>query len=81
MINWLNPSDDVVEAKRIGYQEGLAHLFLTYPNYGDGYKMVHDPLIGVNEQPIKLWVAVGIPVGIGLLLVGTIVTMVIVRKR
>ena len=23
-IDWMNPSDDVVEAKRIGYEEGLA---------------------------------------------------------
>ena len=24
MIDWLNPSEDVLEAKRIGYEEGYA---------------------------------------------------------
>lgn len=24
MIDWMNPSDDVIEAKRIGYNEGIA---------------------------------------------------------
>ncbi|MBN1330165.1 MAG: hypothetical protein JXA54_11885 [Candidatus Heimdallarchaeota archaeon] len=33
-----------------GFAEGLAHLFLTYPNYGDDNKMVHDPIIGVNAD-------------------------------
>ncbi|NHJ48707.1 MAG: hypothetical protein FK733_13060 [Asgard group archaeon] len=64
-----------------GYQEGLAHLFLTYPNYGDDHKMVHDPIVGVNDQPVNLWIAVGLPVGTGLLLVGIIVSIVILRKR
>jgi len=25
MIDWLNPSNDVVEAKRIGYEEGVKY--------------------------------------------------------
>jgi hypothetical protein len=33
-----------------GYTEGLGHLLLTYPNYGDGFKMVHDPIIGINAD-------------------------------
>ncbi len=24
MIDWINPSDDILEAKRVGYQNGLA---------------------------------------------------------
>ncbi|MBD3193074.1 MAG: hypothetical protein GF308_20725 [Candidatus Heimdallarchaeota archaeon] len=28
----------------------LSHLWLTYPNYGDSYKLVHDPSIGVYEE-------------------------------
>jgi hypothetical protein len=64
-----------------GYQEGLAHLFLTYPNYGDGYKMVHDPIIGANELPAKLWLTVGLPIGVGVLLIGIIATIVIVRRK
>ena len=34
-----------------GFGEGLAHLYLTYPNYGEGLKMVHDPTIGVVDNP------------------------------
>ncbi|MHA1156132.1 MAG: hypothetical protein ACTSQK_08480 [Candidatus Heimdallarchaeota archaeon] len=64
-----------------GYEEGLAHLLLTYPKYGDGLKMIHDPLIGVNDPAVNLWLSVGLPVGIGLLLIGIIVTIVVVRKK
>ncbi len=32
-----------------GFAEGLAHLYLTYPNYGDNNKMVHDPTVGVVD--------------------------------
>jgi len=64
-----------------GYEEGLGHLFLTYPNYGDGLKMVHDPLIGVNDYGVNLWYAVALPVGTGLLLIGIVVALVIVRRK
>jgi len=64
-----------------GYEEGLAHLFLTYPNYGDGLKMIHDPLIGVNDPTVNLWLSVGLPIGTGLLLVGLISTLVVIRRK
>jgi len=32
-----------------GFAEGLAHVYLTYPNYGDDNKMIHDPTIGVID--------------------------------
>lgn len=65
-----------------GDQEGLAHLFLTYPNYGDSLKMIHDPIIGVTDQPpASLWLTVGLPIGTGLLLVGVIVAIVIVKRK
>ncbi|NHK31729.1 MAG: hypothetical protein FK730_10285 [Asgard group archaeon] len=63
-----------------GYAEGLAHLFLTYPNYGDGNKMVHDPIIGVNDQVSK-WLTIALPIGLGVLLIGSISALVIVRRK
>lgn len=33
-----------------GFAEGLGHLWITYPNYGDNRKLVHDPSIGINEE-------------------------------
>jgi len=63
-----------------GYQEGLAHLFLTYPNYGDSLKMVHDPIIGVNDQ-MNMWLYVALPIGAGLLLIGIISALVIVKRK
>ncbi|MHA1433275.1 MAG: hypothetical protein ACTSO7_05480 [Candidatus Heimdallarchaeota archaeon] len=32
-----------------GFAEGLAHVYFTYPNYGDDNKMIHDPTIGVID--------------------------------
>lgn len=64
-----------------GYEEGLGHLFLTYPNYGDSYKMVHDPIIGVNDPGVSLWLTVALPIGLGLLLVGIISALVVVRRK
>ena len=63
-----------------GGAEGLAHLWLTYPNYGNESKMVHDPIIGVNEEyfteSVPLYYASIIG---GLIVIGTIA--VIIRKR
>lgn len=64
-----------------GFGEGLAHVYLTYPNYGDGNKMVHDPSVGVidlesetNLTPIYLSSILG-----GLFLVSTI--FVIIKRK
>ncbi len=65
-----------------GYEEGLGHLFLTYPNYGDDLKMVHDPTIGANDfSSTSLWLTVALPIGTGLLIVGIITALVIVRRK
>ncbi|MBD3193073.1 MAG: hypothetical protein GF308_20720 [Candidatus Heimdallarchaeota archaeon] len=39
-----NPNDPPTEGKA-----GLIHFWFTYPNFGDSYKLVHDPSIGVYE--------------------------------
>jgi len=33
-----------------GFTEGLGHLLLTYPKYNEDMKMVHDPIVGVDED-------------------------------
>ncbi|MFW9924027.1 MAG: hypothetical protein ACFFDW_12145 [Candidatus Thorarchaeota archaeon] len=63
-----------------GFAEGLGHLWLTYPNYGDNYKLVHDPLIGINEDAFTAtapiyWISI---LG-GLFAVGT--TFTLIKKR
>ena len=51
------------------------NLFLIYPNYGDGNKLVHDPVIGVDD-------ANGISYSwIALLAIPIVAFVVLVRKR
>ncbi|MGC9780240.1 MAG: hypothetical protein HZR80_13425 [Candidatus Heimdallarchaeota archaeon] len=75
--------DDLITAPptgAAGNKEGLGHLWLTYPNYGNESKLVHDPIIGVNEEyfteSVPLYYASIIG---GLIVLGTIV--VIARRR
>ena len=75
--------DDLAErpTEAPGFAEGLAHLYLTYPNYGDDNKMIHDPTIGINELvytqsvPIYLFPIIG-----GLFATATVV-LIIKRKK
>lgn len=64
-----------------GFAEGIAHLFLTYPNYGDSNTLVHDPSIGINEdaftQSLPLYI---IPI-IGGLMAVSVVTIVIAKRK
>jgi len=63
-----------------GFAEGLAHLFLTYPNYGDDKKMVHDPTIGINADVFTSGLSLYlIPVFSGLIAITA--TILIIRKR
>lgn len=63
-----------------GFTEGLAHLFLTYENYEDDRKMVHDPTIGINVEaftaPLFVW-----PIVAGLFAVAGVTLIVIRRKK
>ncbi|MBK5112875.1 MAG: hypothetical protein KGD59_14125 [Candidatus Heimdallarchaeota archaeon] len=95
--NVYNDTDDLVETIVVGttyfedpgtpptdvpgFAEGLGHLWITYPNYGDDYKMVHDPTIGINEDAFtnNLGLYLGTILG-GLTLV-SIIAIVIVRRR
>ncbi|NHJ83858.1 MAG: hypothetical protein FK734_00265 [Asgard group archaeon] len=92
-----NSTDDVVDTVEVGqayfdaladppetipgFAEGLGHLWITYPNYGDGYKLVHDPSIGINEEaftselPLYLFPLIG-----GLVAVAAM-TIIIKRRK
>ncbi|MGC9777745.1 MAG: hypothetical protein HZR80_00720 [Candidatus Heimdallarchaeota archaeon] len=70
------------------FAEGLAHLYLTYPNYGDDNKMVHDPTIGVIEPIINVnepAYTASIPLYlfpvIGGLFVTAVIVLVVKRKK
>ncbi|MHA1156812.1 MAG: hypothetical protein ACTSQK_11960 [Candidatus Heimdallarchaeota archaeon] len=62
-----------------GFADGLGHLWLTYPKYGDDLKMVHDPTIGINVEaytaPLYL-----LPIFAGLFTVSVIALVVKKRK-
>ena len=62
-----------------GFAEGLAHLFLTYPNYGDGNKMIHDPSVGINDESFTK----AIPVYVFQIIAGllTLTASIIIIKR
>ncbi|HUT82689.1 MAG TPA: hypothetical protein VMZ29_15950 [Candidatus Bathyarchaeia archaeon] len=65
-----------------GFAEGLAHLFLTYANYGDGNKMVHDPIIGVNADAFTAGLSLYlIPVFSGLAAIAAVVSIIRRRKN
>ena len=61
-----------------GFAEGLGHLWLTYPNYGDDFKMVHDPTIGINEEAFSAPLYI-LPIIAGLFTVSA--TVIIIKKR
>ena len=61
-----------------GFAEGLGHLWLTYPNYGDDLKMVHDPTIGINEEAFSAPLYI-LPILAGLFSVSAAV--IIIKKR
>ncbi|HUU78520.1 MAG TPA: hypothetical protein VMX55_09240 [candidate division Zixibacteria bacterium] len=62
-----------------GFAEGLAHLWLTYPEYLDDHKMVHDPIIGVNEVETVGFSLYLLPIFGGLAVITAV--MVVARKR
>ncbi len=64
-----------------GFAEGLAHLYLTYPNYGDNNKMVHDPTIGINEQLYTESIPLYLFPVIGGLFVTAVIVLVVKRKN
>ena len=80
---YFNDSSVVFPEDIPGFAEGLAHIYLTYPNYGDDNKMIHDPTIGVidlnledtNSAPLYLWSIVG-----GIFVTSAIVLIVKRRK-
>jgi hypothetical protein len=66
-----------------GFAEGLNHVWLVYENYGDDYKMVHDPSIGIFEDAfaLGLFLYVGLPVIAGVIIITVIVVLVVRRKK
>ncbi|MGC9781189.1 MAG: hypothetical protein HZR80_18245 [Candidatus Heimdallarchaeota archaeon] len=64
-----------------GFAEGLAHLYLTYPNYGNDNKMVHDPTIGVVEETHSDVAPIYLLPLIGGLFVTAAVVLVVKRKK
>lgn len=71
--------EDLVDVPIEGNGEGLAHVYLTYPKYGDGLKMVHDPIFGVNDYDSLLWLYITLPVGVVIL--GVVVITLIYRRK
>ena len=61
-----------------GFAEGLGHLWLTYPNYGDGFKMIHDPTIRIYPDSFSVPVYI-FPIIGGIIATAAIAT--IVRRR
>ena len=57
---------------------GMIRLWLTYPNYGDSLKLVHDPSFGINPNAFKLSLYF-IPIIGGL--IASVVVVGIVRKK
>lgn len=64
-----------------GFADGLGHLWLTYPNYGDNMKLVHDPTIGINADAFTDSLGLNLGTIIGGLTLVTIVAIVIVRSK
>ena len=64
-----------------GFAEGLAHLFLTYPNYGNLLKMVHDPSIGINSDAVTVGFSLYILPVIGGLFATAAVLLIIKRRK
>ncbi|NHJ41183.1 MAG: hypothetical protein FK731_14215 [Asgard group archaeon] len=63
-----------------GFDDGQDHLWLTYPNYGDGLKMIHDPIIGINEDIFTNGLSLYLlPVIGGLTFISLVV--IIIRKK
>jgi hypothetical protein len=57
------------------FAKEFINLFLVYPNYGDGNKLVHDPVIGIDDASgvSYSWIA--------LLAIPIVALAVLVRKR
>jgi len=57
---------------------GIIQMYLTYPNYGDSLKLVHDPFVGVYPEsfsmPLNFWSIIG---GI----IASVAIAVIINKR
>lgn len=64
-----------------GFKEGLAHLFLTYPKYGDDLKMVHDPSIGINTDAATVGFSLFILPVIGGLFASAAVLFIVKRRK
>jgi hypothetical protein len=64
-----------------GNAEGLGHLWLTYPNYGDGFKLMHDPTIGINEEYFSDSLGLNLVAIFGGLSLATVITIVIARRK
>lgn len=63
-----------------GFDDGQDHLWLTYPKYGDGMKLVHDPIIGINEDIFTSGLSLYLlPIAGGLAAVSLVV--IIIRKK
>jgi hypothetical protein len=58
--------------------QSMVQMYLTYPNYGDSLKMVHDPSIGIYPEsfsvPLYIWPIIG-----GL--IASVAIAVIIKKR
>ena len=64
-----------------GFAEGLGHLWLTYPNYGDEHKLVHDPTIGINAELFTETAGLNLAIIIGGLSIATIITIIVARRK
>ncbi|RLI70667.1 MAG: hypothetical protein DRP02_07175 [Candidatus Gerdarchaeota archaeon] len=61
-----------------GPASGSPNVFLTYPNYGNGYKLVHDPSVGVYPNSLSIPLSTIAILG-GLVMIVAIA--VIIKKR
>ncbi len=80
---FFNDSLAVLPEDQNGFAEGLAHVYLTYPNYGDDNKMIHDPTVGVidlNAETTSLSSVYLISIISGLIATAAVV-IIIKRKK
>jgi len=59
------------------FGKDFINLFLSYPNYGDGLKMVHDPTIGIDQGLNPVVIVVAVAAGITLVAL----VAVVVKRR
>ncbi len=67
--------EDFGKGKKFG--RDFINLFLSYPNYGDGLKMVHDPTIGIDQGLNPVVIVVAVAAGITLVAL----VAVVVKRR